>query len=113
MKECPICREIHGPERTLSYDGKGINACGMYRTRIATFTSGAMDGAVALLGPMFAAAPDMLAALAECETTLDQAAELLAEIGEEGDRWAEDKAKTCVNAAMTARAAIAKAKGEA
>lgn len=34
---CPICREIHDPARGLSLDGKGLNSCGMYRDRIATF----------------------------------------------------------------------------
>ena len=33
---CPICRENHEP-RGLSWDGIGINACGMYRSRMATF----------------------------------------------------------------------------
>lgn len=61
-KACPICREEHEP-RGLSFDGKGINGCGMYGTRIATFISGSSDDETALLGPMFAAAPELLAAL--------------------------------------------------
>lgn len=32
---CPICREVHEP-RGLSFDGQGINSCGMYRARVAT-----------------------------------------------------------------------------
>jgi hypothetical protein len=42
----------------LSYDGKGINGPDEYRTRIATFTGahGAAD-----YGPLFAAAPELLA----------------------------------------------------
>lgn len=34
--KCEICREIHGPDRGLSFDGKGINSCGMYRSRLLT-----------------------------------------------------------------------------
>ena len=48
---CPTCREIHEP-RGLVYDGKGINSCGMYRARIATFRPDAPEH----LGPLFAAA---------------------------------------------------------
>ena len=60
--QCPICREKHEPERGLSYDGCGINSCGTYRDRLATFSDkrGLTSG---LLGPMFAAAPVMLEAL--------------------------------------------------
>lgn len=36
-KPCPICRENHGPACGLSWDGMGLNSCGMYRSRIATF----------------------------------------------------------------------------
>lgn len=36
-KPCPICRENHDPARGLSWDGMGLNSCGMYRDRIATF----------------------------------------------------------------------------
>lgn len=36
-KPCPICRENHDPARGLSWDGMGLNSCGMYRSRIATF----------------------------------------------------------------------------
>ena len=59
MKPCPICRENH-EERGLSFDGKGVNGCGIYRTRLATFTSGCTDDTTAMLGPLFAAAPDLL-----------------------------------------------------
>lgn len=55
--ECPICRENHEP-RGLSFDGKGVNSCGMYRTRLATMTKDVPES----LGPVFAAAPDLLAA---------------------------------------------------
>ena len=57
---CPICRENHAQGRSLSYDGKGINSCGMYRNRIAKF----QDHDIAEeLGPKFAAAPAMYEAL--------------------------------------------------
>ncbi len=57
---CPICREQHGPERSLSFDGKGVNDCGIYRARVATFTK---DANTEALGNLFAAAPEMLKAL--------------------------------------------------
>jgi hypothetical protein len=56
-KPCPICRENHEPDRRLSFDGKGINSCGMYRNRIATFGN---NDQAQLLGPVFAAAPELL-----------------------------------------------------
>ena len=60
---CPICRENHAQGRSLSYDGKGINSCGMYRNRIAKF----QDHDIAEeLGPKFAAAPAMYEALKGC-----------------------------------------------
>jgi hypothetical protein len=47
---------------SLSYDGCGINGRDQYRTRIATFTD--KRGPVAHhYGPLFAAAPELLAAL--------------------------------------------------
>ncbi len=51
----------------LSYDGKGINGPDEYRARIATF-----DNAQAAkhYGPMFAAAPELVAA---CEGMLEWA----------------------------------------
>lgn len=67
MKTCPICREEHEQDRGLSFDGKGVNSCGMYRTRIATFTSGATDDDTRRLGPLFAAAPELYQALASIE----------------------------------------------
>jgi hypothetical protein len=60
MNACPICRELHGPERGLSFDGKGVNSCSMYRTRLATFGKDTPEH----LGPLFATAPDLLAACA-------------------------------------------------
>lgn len=59
---CPICRGEH-PPRPLSFDGKGINSCDLYRSRLATFSVSPGHEAAQRLGPMFAAAPDMLAAL--------------------------------------------------
>lgn len=50
--------------RGFSFDGHGINDADKYARRLATFTDYAKeDGTAARLGPMFAAAPDMLAAL--------------------------------------------------
>lgn len=60
--ECPICREEHEP-RGLSFDGKGVNSCGMYRTRLATFSKNAPEH----LGPLFAAAPKLLVACKDME----------------------------------------------
>lgn len=54
MNTCPICREEHTP-RPLSFDGCGVNSCGMYRDRLATFAHGAPRH----LGPLFAAAPEL------------------------------------------------------
>jgi hypothetical protein len=47
--------------RPLSYDGFGINGADAYRTRIATFTTGASEALRAEMGPLFAAAPALLA----------------------------------------------------
>ena len=44
----------------LSFDGKGINGPDEYRSRLATFTN---DDAADTFGPLFAAAPNLLAAL--------------------------------------------------
>jgi hypothetical protein len=49
--------------RPLSFDGFGINGADAYRTRIATFTTGASEALRAEMGPLFAAAPALLAAL--------------------------------------------------
>ena len=58
-KACPICREIHGSDRGLSFDGKGVNSCGMYRERLATLQPDCPEA----LGRLFAEAPAMLALL--------------------------------------------------
>ena len=91
-KQCPICRESHEPGRGLSYDGCGINSCGMYRDRIATFTDkrGLTAG---LLGPMFAEAPSLLAAL---EGLLDA----ISDLGDEARETFDEKA---VEAAIAAQ----------
>jgi hypothetical protein len=57
----PICRG--NTNRAVLIRRKRNNACGIYRTRIATFTSGCDDDTARTLGPLFAAAPDVLAAL--------------------------------------------------
>ena len=59
--DCPICRERHEANRSLSYDGRGINSCGMYRNRIATFQHS--DDVARELGPKFAAALALYEAL--------------------------------------------------
>lgn len=61
---CPICRERHPARRRLHYDGFGVNSCGMYRARLATFPAYAReDGTADTLGPLFAMAPQLLDAL--------------------------------------------------
>lgn len=71
-KPCPICREMHGTARGLSFDGRGINDCGVYRARLFTIPTGRLneDGPQAL-GRMFAAAPEMLDALREAVKLLE------------------------------------------
>lgn len=64
---CPICRS-NLCRGGLSFDGFGINACDHYRSRLANFThpmtSNEHNKAIAKhLGPLFAAAPEMLEAL--------------------------------------------------
>lgn len=46
-------------DRGLNFDGFGINGPDEYRTRLATFTN---DDRAKQYGPLFAAAPDLLAA---------------------------------------------------
>ena len=61
-KTCPICRETHDATRGLSYDTHGINSCGIYRSRLATFTP---DAPKEILGPLFEVAPELLDLLTE------------------------------------------------
>lgn len=68
MKTCIICREQHPPQG-LSFDSKGINSCGMYRTRLATFVC--HPDVSKLLGPVMEAAPELAAALEKCYELLD------------------------------------------
>jgi hypothetical protein len=67
---CPICHEHHDETRSLSFDGFGINSCGKYRERLATFTDAGK--AAAHLGPIFAAGPEMLEALMSAAIWIDQ-----------------------------------------
>ena len=48
--------------KTLSYDGFGINGYDEYLTRLATFTDSMPEEQRAEFGPLFAAAPELLAA---------------------------------------------------
>lgn len=50
----------------LSFDGKGINGPDEYRERVATFRN---DEGARKYGPLFAAAPDLLAALQALSST--------------------------------------------
>ena len=56
---CPYCRESHEP-KPLSYDGFGINSCGMYADRIATFSKSVPEPMRKELGHLWKAAPDLL-----------------------------------------------------
>lgn len=58
----------------LSFDGCGINGPDEYRTRLATFATPRGDDA-RKFGPMFAASPDMLAALVTIADRLEAWAE--------------------------------------
>jgi hypothetical protein len=61
---CQICGEDHAPQRGLSFDGFGVNACNQWRSRLATFdiSTEQRQRAAKLLGPLFEAAPDLLEA---------------------------------------------------
>lgn len=58
----------------LSFDGCGINGPDEYRTRLATFATPRGDDA-RKFGPLFAASPDMLAALVTIADRLEAWAE--------------------------------------
>ena len=58
----------------LSFDGCGINGPDEYRTRLATFAIPRGDDA-RKFGPMFAASPDMLAAMVTIADRLESMAE--------------------------------------
>jgi hypothetical protein len=59
------------PFRHLSYDGHGVNDTDKYRSRLATFADGVYQDDRDRLGPMFAAAPDLLAALVDLVNRAD------------------------------------------
>ena len=85
--------------KNLSFDGCGINGRDEYRSRIATFAD--KGGPIATeYGPLFAAAPDLLAALVEANRCL---------------AWHESRHGVAMDrvAVERATAAIAKAKGAA
>lgn len=98
--KCATCGEIHDA-RPLSFDGIGVNSCGVYRTRIAT-----IEREYRHLGPMFAAAPDLFAVAVESENLLMNLTQLT-QPGYAGN--IEEIAKCCSDIAKRARAAIAKA----
>lgn len=86
------------PRSELSFDGFGINGPDEYRTRFCTFSRNSEHEALRKkYGPMFEAAPELLAAL--CVMTLDP---LFRFLMRERDPKAFEQAE----------AAIAKAKGE-
>lgn len=73
LKACLICGEAHEPRR-LSFDGHGINACDVYRTRILDFTKTEQrpNGSnTKTLGPLFEAAPTLYDAMQLCYELLD------------------------------------------
>ena len=90
--DCKVCEESHEPSRGLSFDGRGINSCGIYRQRIATFEPERES-----LGDVFAAAPEMLEALKDIYSELEK--------WSNGEDWATDCQKLALNA-------IAKAEGK-
>lgn len=106
--ECPICREIHEPTRGLSFDGQGVNSCGMYRNRLATMTDlGKQCG----IGPDLARAwliPELVAALREiasCHIEHDIVD------GEEYRMSSDDVWETAIQSVKVARAVLAKLEG--
>jgi len=96
-KACPVCRELHDPDRGLHFDGKGVNSCGTYRVPLAKLT----ETCPPELGPVFAAAPKMLAALREMLEACPRPAPLAA------------RRPRYLAAVDAARAAIARAEGRA
>lgn len=103
---CPICRERHDETRRLSFDGKGINSCGSYRSRLATFQNPTTErDLMAYLGPIFAAAPALLSACEAAETVARLAEFPSSELAAAGDRLGA--------LAPQLRAALAAAKGGA
>lgn len=87
----------------LNYDGIGINGADEYRSRIATFNQ--PDGG-AEYGALFAAAPELLAALEQAEMDY---AELLAYM--RAKREPDNVVELVKVRRSRARAAIAKARG--
>jgi hypothetical protein len=62
----------HTPGRTeLSFDGFGINGPDQYRTRLATFPHHTSEAERQHYGALFAAAPDLLAALKQAASDLE------------------------------------------
>ncbi len=81
----------------LSFDGFGINGPDTYRSRIVTFPNNVIDADRAKYGPLFEAAPDLLAALKNIMDVWPNTDKVPGWI----DRW--------TNALAQARAAIAQA----
>ena len=61
-KPCKYCRENHEP-RPLLFDGFGINACGNYWERLATFSKGVDEPTRKVLADLWIAAPELSEAL--------------------------------------------------
>ena len=93
--------------KTLSFDGKGINGPDEYRSRIATFTSSLNAGTY---GPLFEAAPDLLAAL---DGIFAQTAKHQRQWGQAEGALAFARDPDTAKAFFTAREALKHAKGQA
>jgi hypothetical protein len=67
----PQLPDHSGEREELTFDGCGINGPDEYRTQMAKFTTSAISkGLPRRYGPMFAAAPELLAALDHCREAL-------------------------------------------
>ena len=91
--------------KSLSYDGFGINGRDKYRTRLAKFAAGLSEEQRKEFGPLFAAAPEMLAMLKEVECWIDSGAMTIPQRGPRSG-WADEVPEKL-------RAVIAKAQGGA
>lgn len=72
---CSFCRERHEPSRKFGYTRHGVSSCDMYSSRVAAFSKNLTDDQRRTLGPLFAAAPELLEALKEAERVIRWAAQ--------------------------------------